>query len=112
MKQNWAWMAGALVAVPTAVAAIAFADASFELGVLHSTWQTGVVLLGAVSVGLYLLWRLKLRARWQHIVLMLAYAPAMFAFLAWLGLVIQFTFDDCMAQQPVAVDRADRPHAG
>jgi hypothetical protein len=94
--RNWAWLAGALVVVPTVVAAIALADASFELGVLHSTWQTGVVLFGAVSAGLYLLWRLDLRTRWQHTVLMLAYAPAMFTFLTWLALFIQFTFDDCM----------------
>ena|SRR5688572_6528380 len=106
---NWAWLAGAFVAIPAVFAALAFADARFELGVLHSTWQSGVALLGAVSVGLYFLWRLKLRAQWQHIVLMLAYAPTMFAVLAWLGLVIQLNFDDCMAQQAVA---ADRPKTG
>jgi hypothetical protein len=108
-RSNWVWLAGAFVAIPAVVAAIAIVDASFELGMLHSTWQTGAVLFGAVAIGVYLLWRLELRARWQHIVLVLAYAPAMFAFLAWLGLVIQFTFDDCMTQQAVA---ADRPRIG
>jgi ABC-type phosphate transport system auxiliary subunit len=52
-RSNWVWLAGAFVAIPAVVAAIAF--------------------------------------------------------LAWLGLVIQFTFDDCMAQQAVA---ADRPRMG
>jgi hypothetical protein len=98
-RSNWLWLAGAFVAIPAVVAAFAFVDASFELGVLHSTWQTGAVLFGAAAIGVYLLWRLELRARWQHIVLMLAYAPTMFAVLAWFGLVIQFTFDDCRAQQ-------------
>lgn len=97
------WLAGAFVAIPAVVAAIAFVDASFELGMLHSTWQTAAVIFGAVAIGVYLLWRLELRARWQQIVLVLAYAPAMLAFLAWLGLVIQFTFDDCMAQQAVSM---------
>ena len=85
-------------------AALGFVNARFEFGVMHSTWQSGVAIFGAASVGLYVLWYFKLPARWQHIVLMLAYAPTMFAVLAWLGLVIQFNFDDCMAQA-VAADR-------
>lgn len=103
------WLAGAFVTMPAMFATLAFVDARFELGVLHSTWQCGVALFGAVSVGLYFLWRIELRARWQHVVLMLAYAPTMFAALAWLGLFIQFNFDDCMTQQAVA---ADRPKTG
>jgi hypothetical protein len=104
-RSNWVWLAGAFVAIPAAIAVVAFVDASFELGVFHSTWQSGVALFGAASVGLYLLRHVQLRARWQQILLMLAYAPAMFAALAWLSLVIQFSFDDCMAQQTIAADR-------
>lgn len=97
-KIKWTWLAGAFVAIPIMFAALAFVDARFEFGVLHSTWQSGIALFGAVSVGLYSLWHFKLRARWQHIVLMLAYAPMMLAVLTWLGLVIQFHFDDCITQ--------------
>jgi hypothetical protein len=108
-RRNWAWLAGSFVAIPAVFTAMALMDAIFELGVLHSTWQSGIALFGTLSVGLFFLWQVKLRARWQHILLMLAYAPAMFAALAWLGLFIQFNFDGCMVQQAVA---ADRPKTG
>jgi hypothetical protein len=59
-SSNWVWLAGAFVALPAVVATIAFVDASLELGKLHSTWQTGAVLLGAVAIGVYLLWQLDM----------------------------------------------------
>lgn len=89
---NWAWLAGAIVVIPAMFAALAWVDTRFEFGVLHSTWQSGVALFGAVSVGLCFLWRCKLRVRWRHIVSMLAYAPIMLAVLTWLSLAVQFHF--------------------
>lgn len=88
-------LAFASLAVPAVFAAVAVVDSMFEFGVLHSTWQSGVLLFGFVAIGLYLLWRVQFRSPWQQIVLMAAYSPAMFMLLAWLGLVIQFNFDDC-----------------
>ena len=103
------WLAGALFAIPAAFSAVAFVDARLELGIMHSTWQSGVALFGFVLAGLCLLWRVNFHARWQRFAAMVAYAPAMFVLTAWLGLAIQFAFDDCMAQQAVA---ADRPKTG
>ena len=105
--KNWTLLGGALIAVPAMFGALALVDAVFELGVLHSTWQSAVALYGSVAIGLYLLWRLESRARWPRVVLMLAYAPTMFALIAHLGLFIQFKFDDCMAQQTVPADRRE-----
>lgn len=107
-RLNWIWLAGALLAIPGAFAAFAFVDATFELGVLHSTWQSAVAIFGSVSLGLYLLWQVEFRARWQRTISMLGYAPIMFALVAWLGVAIQFAFDDCMsAQQSAAADRRE-----
>jgi hypothetical protein len=98
-RTNWAWSAGALLGIPAVFSAAAYFDTSFELGVMHSTWQSGVVLLTFVVSGLYFLWCVSFRARWQRFAAMVAYAPTMFFFMAWLGLVIQFEFDDCMSAQ-------------
>lgn len=107
--RDYVSLACASLAVPAVFAAVAVVDSIFELGVLHSTWQSGVLVSGFAAIGLYLLWRVQFRSRWQQIVLMAAYGSAMFMLLAWLGLVIQFNLDGCMAQQAVA---ADRPKTG
>lgn len=109
-RLNWIWLAGALLAMPGAFAVFAFVDATFELGVLHSTWQSAVAIFGSVSLGLYLLWQVEFRARWQRTISMLGYAPIMFALVAWLGVAIQFAFDDCMSTQQAVPD--DRPKTG
>jgi hypothetical protein len=108
-RVDWTWLAAAVFAIPGLFAGFAFVDATVELGVLHSTWQSAVAIFGSVSLGLYLLWQVEFRARWQRIVFMLTYAPVMFALVAWLGVAIQFAFDDCMsAQQAVATERNAR----
>jgi hypothetical protein len=107
-RTNWAWSAGALLGIPAVFSAAAYFDTSFELGVMHSTWQSGVVLLTFVVSGIYFLWCVRFRARWQRFAAIVAYASTMFFFMAWLGLVIQFKFDDCMsAQQAIPADRGD-----
>jgi hypothetical protein len=37
-RPNWIWLAGALLAILGAFAVFSFVDATFELGMLHSTW--------------------------------------------------------------------------
>jgi hypothetical protein len=69
----------------------------------------GLALFIFVAAGFYMLWRVHFIARWQRSLALALYGPAMFFALAWLGLIIQFKFDDCMAQQAVA---ADRPKTG
>lgn len=103
--RDYITLACASLAVPAVFASVAIADSIFELGLLHSTWQSGALLFGFVAIGLYLLWRVQFRSRWQQIVLMAGYGPAMFMLLTWLGLVIQFNLDGCMAQQTIAADR-------
>jgi hypothetical protein len=111
-RRDWILLAAVLFAVPAVFAAGAVVDSKLEFGVLDSTWKSGAALLAFVTTGLYLVWHIDFLARWQRAVLMVLYAPGMFAFLAWLGLVIQFTFDDCRSQQTVATDReaARRPN--
>lgn len=109
--KNLALLGSALFGIPAVFAALAFADARLELGIMHSILYSGIALFGFVLAGLYLLWLVSFRARWQRFAAAVAYAPAMFVFLSWFALVIQFTFDDRMAQQAVAADRA-KPRSG
>jgi hypothetical protein len=108
--KDWGWVTAATLAIPAAAAALAFMDATFELGVLHSTWQSAVAIIGFVVLGLCFLWQVQFRARWQRVASMLTYAPAMLFVVTWLGVAIQFAFDDCMSAQQAIPD--DRPKTG